>query len=67
MLCLLGAEPYISKSMFDPRAANFWQRAKTNPHHGKLAYLVLEIFYALEQDKQENALKDLSTYWEFYE
>jgi hypothetical protein len=31
---------------------------------------VLEIFSALEQnkqDKQENALKDLSTYWEFYE
>jgi hypothetical protein len=56
--------------MFDPRAANFWQRAKKNPHHGKLAYSVLEIFSALEQnkqDKQNNALKDLSTYWEFYE
>tara|TARA_B110000240_G_C13404106_1_gene412291 strand:- start:608 stop:796 length:189 start_codon:yes stop_codon:yes gene_type:complete len=62
--------------MFDPRAANFWQRAKTNPHHGKLAYSVLEIFSALEQNKQDkqnkqnkqnNALKDLSTYWEFYE
>jgi hypothetical protein len=63
----VGAEPYISKSMFDPRAANFWQRAKTNPHHGKLAYSVLEIFSALGQNKQENALEYLSTYWEFYE
>jgi hypothetical protein len=52
--------------MFDPRAASFWQRAKTDPHHGKLAYAVLEIFSALGQNNQENVLEELSTYWQFY-
>jgi hypothetical protein len=62
-----GAEPYKVKHKLDPRAANFWQRAKTNPHHGKLAYGVLEIFAALGQCNEEKTLEDLSSYWEFYE
>jgi hypothetical protein len=62
-----GAEPYKVKQQLDPRKAIFWQRAKQNPHHGKLAYAVLEIFSALPQQSQPKALKDLSCYWEFYE
>lgn len=62
-----GVEPYKVRQQFDPSKAAFWQRAKTNPHHGKLAYAVLEIFSALGQQNQPKALKDLSCYWEFYE
>jgi hypothetical protein len=62
-----GAQPYKIEQKFDPRHASFWQRAKTNPHHGKLAYAVLEIFAASGQASEENVLKDLSAYWEFYE
>ncbi|MDX2370820.1 MAG: hypothetical protein QNK36_20860 [Colwellia sp.] len=62
-----GAEPYKVKQPLDPRQAGFWQRAKNNPHHGKLAYSVLELFNALPQKNQANTLKELSSYWEFYE
>ena len=62
-----GAEPYKVKQQFDPRKVDFWQRAKKNPHHGKLAYAVLEIFSALPQKNQAEALQDLSCYWDFYE
>jgi hypothetical protein len=61
------AEPYKIKEQLDPRQAGFWQRAKANPHQGKLAYAVLEIFSALPQANEADALKDLSAYWEFYE
>jgi hypothetical protein len=62
-----GAQPYKIKRSVDPRNINFWQRAKTNPHHAKIAYAVLEIFAALPQENQTKALQDLSVYWEFYE
>jgi hypothetical protein len=62
-----GAEPYQAKQVLNPRQASFWRRAKTNPHQGKLAYAVLEIFSALPNVSKEKILKDLSTYWEFYE
>ncbi|MBR9909662.1 MAG: hypothetical protein GYB33_04815 [Gammaproteobacteria bacterium] len=62
-----GAEPYNVKQQLDPRKAMFWQRARHNPHHGKLAYAVLEIFSALPQENQSETLKNLSCYWEFYE
>lgn len=62
-----GAKPYNVIHQFDPRKADFWKRAKKNPHHGKLAYAALEIFSALPQGNQATALKDLSCYWDFYE
>ena len=62
-----GAKPYQAKQTFDPRKASFWQRAKTNPHQGKLAYAVLEVFSSLGQTNEEQTLKDLSAYWEHYE
>jgi hypothetical protein len=62
-----GGEPYQVKSQLDPRQIEFWQRAKKNPHHGKLAYSTLEIFAALPQSSQAKTLSDLSSYWEFYE
>ena len=62
-----GATAYQVRNAADPRRASFWQRAKKNPHHGKLAYAVLEIFSSLPQTSQEKTLNDLSAYWEFYE
>ncbi|NNC38075.1 MAG: hypothetical protein HKO02_11495 [Hyphomonadaceae bacterium] len=62
-----GAQPYTVKQQLDPRQAGFWRRSKSNSHHGKLAYSVLEIFAALPQANQAESLKDLSSYWEFYD
>jgi hypothetical protein len=62
-----GAKPYKAKQLLDPRDSHFWQRDKTNPHHAKLAFAVLEIFAALPQENQIKALHDLSAYWELYE
>jgi hypothetical protein len=62
-----GAKAYKVKSRFDPSQASFWQREKKNPHHGKLAYSVLESFSLLPQINSQKVLNDLSAYWDFYE
>ncbi len=60
-------QPIKAEAKLDPRKTSFWLRAKSNPHHGKLAYAVLDIFTASPKCQQQLALNDLSTYWSVYD
>jgi len=62
-----GGGPYQVMRPLNPEQVEFWKRGKTNPHHGKLAYSTLEIFSALPHSNEAKTLKELSSYWEFYE